>query len=151
MESKINLTANCPFFLWPQIQHGKNLFSRKICWTPPSRWRIPPDWDARRRTSTDRGVKCLPEMEEDDLEWVAIPTAWWFGTCFIFPYIDFESSQLTNVFQRGRSTTNQPKICDFGEFWWSSNRICCFEISNYPDKWRSIVKVATGLSIWHWI
>ena len=32
---------------------------------------------------------------------------WWFGTFFIFPYIGRHFSQLTHVFQRGRSTTNQ--------------------------------------------
>ena len=34
-------------------------------------------------------------------------SGWWFGT-FLFFYIYWEeSSQLTNIFQRGRSTTNQ--------------------------------------------
>ena len=34
---------------------------------------------------------------------------WWFGTFFVFPYIGIVTSidQLTNIFQRGRSTTNQ--------------------------------------------
>ena len=31
---------------------------------------------------------------------------WWFGTFFIFPYIIY----WTNIFQRGRSTTNQLSI-----------------------------------------
>jgi hypothetical protein len=42
---------------------------------------------------------------------IKITTGWWFGTFFIFPYIGKKSSQLTNIFQRGRSTTNQTKSC----------------------------------------
>ena len=34
-------------------------------------------------------------------------TGSWLGTFFIFPYIGNNSRQLTNMFQRGRSTTNQ--------------------------------------------
>ena len=49
---------------------------------------------------------------------------WWFGTCFIVPYIYIwechHPNWRTNIFQRGRSTTNQvdfPKP-DWG--WWSN-------------------------------
>ena len=34
-------------------------------------------------------------------------SSWWFGTCFIFPYIGNVIIQLTHIFQRCRSTTNQ--------------------------------------------
>ena len=52
-------------------------------------------------------------------------TGWWFGTCFIFPYIgnviiptDF------HIFQRGRSTTNQ--IMSPKNFLWCCQVPCCF-------------------------
>ena len=39
---------------------------------------------------------------------------WWFGTCFIVPYIDNNPNWRTYVFQRGRYTTNQTWIeCEY--------------------------------------
>ena len=43
-------------------------------------------------------------------------SGWWFGPFFIFHFIcGMSSFPLTNIFQRGRSTTNQ--ICLYRHFW----------------------------------
>jgi len=41
---------------------------------------------------------------------IYIISGWWFGTCFIFPYIYILETTIPtdfHIFQRGRSTTNQ--------------------------------------------
>ena len=41
---------------------------------------------------------------------IHICAGWWFGTCFFFHILGISSSHLTNIFQRGRYTTNQVSI-----------------------------------------
>ena len=39
------------------------------------------------------------------------PPGWWFGTCFIFPYIGNNNPNWrTHIFQSGGPTTNQPQV-----------------------------------------
>ena len=95
-----------------------------------------PRLDAARRRSTPRN----PSSKENGS--MSIPrfgwfSGWWFQTFFIFPIIlGLSSSQLTNIFQRGGSTTEQflftmpcvrrggiHRMWTFG----SSNGLICFE------------------------
>ena len=42
-------------------------------------------------------------------------TGWWFGSCFIFPYVGNNTPNWrTHIFQRGRYTTNQCILFTFG-------------------------------------
>ena len=42
---------------------------------------------------------------------------WWFGICFFFHILGISSARLTNIFQRGRSTTNQFGIVGSDGVW----------------------------------
>ena len=53
----------------------------------------------------------------------AVITGWWFGTCFIFPYIGKNNPNwLYNIFQRGRYTTNQ-MIIEQPDDNWTTNEL----------------------------
>ena len=52
-------------------------------------------------------LACDPVGDSAQLADQKLP-GWWFGTCFIFPYIgNNHPNWRTHIFQRGRSTTNQ--------------------------------------------
>jgi hypothetical protein len=45
--------------------------------------------------------------QKEFLLWACNMTGWWFGTCFIFPYIGNNNPNWLFFFQKGRYTTNQ--------------------------------------------
>ena len=81
--------------VWLQLLTGEQLFAT-VCACRVS---------ARPTVETSLWkIACIWLMSHDD----SILSGWWFGTCFIFPNSwDDDPTWLINIFQRGRSTTNQ--------------------------------------------
>ena len=121
------------------------LFLPKGHWSGPQKTTLPPLLSGiavdRRHffvSSMIQRASCHPfsmsagEASEHEVGFQAIgqgavavsKTGWWFGTCFIFPYIGNNQNWL--IFLRGVQTTNQlPVFFCFGNVrkaWWTSFR-----------------------------
>ena len=86
-------------------------------------------------------------------------SGWWSGTCFIFPYFPIYweySSQLTNIFQRGGSTTNQYKLYDppIHDFLVSpfngQQMVSCHGLSHPISCWMVVGRVGGCLRALQW-
>ena len=76
------------------------------------------------------------------------PTGWWFGTCFIFPYIGNNSRQLTFILFRGVETTNQPrKHIEVEWSWWLSyHGLRSMPLSSTDElRWKLMVVICHDL------
>ena len=74
---------------------------------------------------------------------------WWFGTCFIFPYIGNNNPNWrTHIFQRGGSTTNQymsPESHDFQHPGFEVTRFATLSLHRLSETQH---KAARILAIW---
>ena len=79
--------------LHPGCRNGKPC---RVCGVAPRK----PGWKISRRVFDGQKPSKNGKMRTI--------SGWWFGTCFIFPYIENNHPNWrTHIFQRGRSTTNQ--------------------------------------------
>ena len=69
------------------------------------------------KPSTVCSARLKPPLHKNP---VKCTTGWWFGTCFIFPYIGNFIIPTDEIIQRGRSTTNQTKEAWMIEDGWPS-------------------------------